>query len=536
MSCSTSTCNKTTKKGNCSKQEKQETLQDDYVNQQVNEMRCRLSGISHAFPQMEHFPAPWKLVYALVYDFLATLGLQNTLTVYGIEAEMKKSMDIYETGWFVNSFILQPNFHSMLKSLLDEFNNSGERISSICQGEKGDLQRFSEAQSIIEEQRKEERSLRADQSRRESESRRQDEIYNPDEEEEEEECLLDDEDELQFEEARKDLEMACSNSRMKIIQDIRQRHREEDAESDAQREECRRSINRKREADRVAQKEYLAMEAILANTRRRIVEDFSRQQETMAREWQPQEVEEAEQFVQKPTSEEIAAICQRAGLEMRPKVTRQRSLEAGSCGRCPDPRQNKSFRVVHRNKQRDWKIDSLGEKGPNGRVEPKIVITGEVENVCEMDLDKDEEEEEEGQDLQLQEEASDNHQSRLQVPMSKPTRPSRISSIHCAKRESKPSSASHRHSHSHHHKHHHHDNEANQQSRRLRPSSSSSQRQSLPAEICPCRVSAQERKKERESEDYVHFSRRRTSRRRHSARGGGQEGDEQQALNCIREI
>lgn len=293
----------------------QQALQEEYIELHSKEMRSKLDEIPYAFPRVDKFPAPWTVIYPIVYDFMSRLGLQNTLAVYAMESEMGKSFDILETGWFLKSFIMYPNFHSVMMFLLEQFNLAGDRISTIideerCVADDGrcttylsdsvkeqkarDAERSCEAQRVIEEQREKECSIKEAEFQSESECRRREE-----KEKQEEMCRLQ---EIQLDMARREAEAACANSRDKIIDDIKSRHCQQD----------------------------------------------------------------------------VRNMCARAGMEMNSNVSRRRSMDCGSCSkRNCDPRQNKSFGNVNRAQRSGCKIEPLGEMGPWGS-DPELAVADEV--------------------------------------------------------------------------------------------------------------------------------------------------------------
>lgn len=421
--------------------QQQLALQEEYIELHTKEMRSKLDEIPYAFPRVDKFPAPWKVIYPIVYDFMSRLGLQNTLAVYAMESEMGKSFDILETGWFLKSFIMYPNFHSVMMFLLEQFNLAGDRISTIideeqCRAEAGrcttylsdsvreqkarDAERSCEAQRMIGEQRDKECSMKEAEFQSESECRRQEE-----KEKQEEMCRLQ---EIQLDMARREAEAACANNRDRIIDDIKTRHCQQD----------------------------------------------------------------------------VRDMCARAGMDMNSNVSRRRSFDGGCCNRrsC-DPRQNKSFGPVNRSQHSGWKIEPLGEMGPWGS-DPDQAVAGEV------------------WDGLVQEEDSCSHQPQ------RTERPSLIPRIYQERvsRQRSPSVASQQSNH-HHHLHPSPNRRQSASRRRSNPRS----RASIPAQTCSCRQLAQDKRREREAEDYIHFSRRQPSRRRQSVNVQEQQG----GLDCIRE-
>lgn len=393
--------------------------QEEYVNEKLEEMRCKLGRIPWAFPRMKHFPMSWKVVHALVYGFLKNLNLESTLTVYTVESEMKNAMDLVENGWFLNSFILSQNFKSTLVHLMQQFQSQSDRIRQIIQNDdcssdevrnkkERDAEKFAEAQRILVAQQEDGCSMRQGQSQQESECRRrimeqqrqaecrmreecqrrrEEECRMQQRQQSRENCNQEDHEQMlmmQEEIARRALEVVGAASRNKILESIRAMDQQMDNDAEAEMEEHRARIQRQRECDRIVETERLAMEAVLANTRQRIIDDMVAKQEEMAREaCRKQKYGSAsargrtfsvDNNRRSNRDSQIASICNRAGINMNPTASRRHSIGGGAgYGPGVDPRANQSFRAIHRNKHTGWRMEPLES-------DPSIVVTANMDN------------------------------------------------------------------------------------------------------------------------------------------------------------
>lgn len=540
---------------------------DEYVSQRVNEMRCRLGNIPWAFPRMTQFPMSWPLIHALVYDFLKKLGLENTLTVFGVESELKQSSSLIESGWFVKSFLLQPNFHSVLVFLLSQFNSHSDRIRDIIQdtgcssdavreAKQNDAERFAEAQRIVEAQGQDGCAVRQSQCQQESEFRRraieqqqQQECRMRDQQQQQQECRMREETlrrEIQEEIARREMESVCAGSRNRVLENIRAQEQQMDSDSDTEREQCRASMIRTREHDRIVESERLAMEAVLANTRQRIIEDMVARQDTMAQEAcnrrrtfsVPPPENRTFEIAQQRTfeipaqrtfdipvqrtfdipaertfdvsasnrpmnEEELAAICYRAGINLNNSQLSRRQSNDGLGGgghrdRVVDPRRNQSFRAIHRNQHTGWRMEPLGDIGFEG---PSIVVTDDADEtyVCEP-VDEEEDAYDEDHCENHPQAQSVSHASRIPVIY----RPVNTQSLASNARSSRTSEGP-----------------------RRGPRRTSTPRPTMEAQRCGCQAKCKASKAERDSSD-CHFSRRSKGWRRQSKRRN-------QSLGSIRE-
>lgn len=392
------------------------------MNEKMEEMRCKLGRIPWAFPRMNLYPISWKVVNSLVYGFLKQLKLDNTLTVFSVESEVKNAMDLVENGWFLNSFIMNQNFKNTLVHLMQQFQCQSDQMRKIIQNEcmseevlqkrERDEDKLAEAKMVIQAQQEDGCSMRQGQSQQESECRRRimeqqrqaecrmrEECQRRREEEEcrmqqrqqmqeyHQRCAQDEEEQMnvmQEEIARRALEVVGAASRNKILESIRALDQQMDSDSDAEREECRSRMSKQRDCDRIVETERLAMEAVLANTRQTIIDNMVAKQEEYAREACRKQkygssssrgrtfsVENNRRFI---TDDQIANICNRAGINMNPAASRRHSIGGGpGYGRGVDPRTNQSFRAIHRNKHTGWRMDPLES-------DPSIVVTGNMDN------------------------------------------------------------------------------------------------------------------------------------------------------------
>ena len=113
-----------------------EILKEDYANKKTAEMRCYLNNMPYAFPRTDYFPMAWKLIHSIVYDFLCKLGLENTMMVFTAESSVDQSKSLLESGWFLKSFVMGSDFHSVLMFLLSQFERANDRITEIVLAEK----------------------------------------------------------------------------------------------------------------------------------------------------------------------------------------------------------------------------------------------------------------------------------------------------------------------------------------------------------------------------------------------------------------
>lgn len=573
----------------------------EYAAAQTAEMRCRLGKIPYIYPRNDKFPVKWNVVNGLVYNFLETLGLKNTLAVFATEADMKNTQSMMESGWFLKSFIMHPDFHSVLMYLLNQFDVAHDRIKAIleehCQGVNvqatsgsgvcgsqscrdivtssmghsvladsvrerlsSDMEKTIEAQETIQEQRDsdhcmKERAIREEEERiryemerlqKESQCKEQQESANSvcgsnvcaeDEKRkrEEEECRRQQACEeqnrlrvMQEDVASRALDIVCQQSRHKILESIRQQHAQEDAQGSADVAAHRANIQRERECNKIVEEENNALEKVLANTRKKILENMFASEEDITNAT-CQALSEAQSASSCAGSvdnynvtrnpDDLAAMAQKFGFDRShiSHASRRRSTgNRRNVSRAADPRMNQSFRTVHRNQHTGWKIEPLGDLGCGQ--EPEIVVTEDVDNVVVIDPESDECSIGGGGEEEV--EVCDHEEPRY---VARATRPSRIPRYHQVQ------------SPEHHHHHSSFSPRRGVSTERSSLGSGAVARHSVGPQTCGCRNRARE---DRSAADYVHFSRRQPSRRRNSMGGvgvrppmGGQGG-----MDCIAEL
>lgn len=515
----------------------QACLDEEYLNTRVEDMRGKLGTIPYAFPRMDQFPMAWKLIHTLVYDFLAKLGLQNTLNVFSVESEMKQALSVLEVGWFLKSFIMHPNFHSVLMFLLGQFTSAEDRIAEIVREERCNLEnecnnvnqgpsdldacmdgerkktnaeRMCEARKIIEEQMQQGNcDVRGEQSRKEAEQRRKTE----------EREMLDERCRREAQEQSfRDMERASSMSRARILESIREKNNRDAAAMKAKEMNLRAENERRRRSYAVAEEENRRLERdVLVNTRKRIIDQMFGQldcpvviedsEAEKVYEIQDSTTDDGDCFVveddedegqgpegqQPPTQQELQAMCDRFGIDLnsafQQNSRRFTNEDRGYGQSVGDPRRTQSFKGNRRSGAPGWQVQPLGPMGAMGGAPQIVVDDADCPVVMEAPAD---------------DEVCEHHPQYLQVPSK---RPSRIPRSRVSQRRSQQLSRSPNIS---------------------RQRGSQGPRQSMQAhgESCLCPERSKRMQVEREAraaDDYIHFSRRTPSRnpggRRSAQRG-----------------